>query len=146
MSGITADGFAEMPFSGAYSLGAGENSAGTAPWGGSRHGDGLSASDTLPFNVLLANDEAVWNADQAPLTVVMIGHGFMPDTGGPGQHRGGVGTYRDARWLEPTTQSTANPRVGASPRRQRRPTRAGSAGPGCGAATRSLSTTSTPCR
>ena len=41
----------------------------------------------------------------------MIGHGFMPDTGGPGQHRGGVGTYRDVRWLEPTTQSTANPRA-----------------------------------
>jgi N-methylhydantoinase B len=110
VSGITEDGLAEVPYSGAYKLGP-LDGGGTAPWGGSRHGDGLSSNDTLPFNVRPDRDEIVANAGLVPLTAVAVGFGLMPDTGGPGKYRGGVGTYRDTKWLCRTTQSCTSPRA-----------------------------------
>jgi len=106
---ITEDGLAEMLQSGAYTLGPGMT-GGSTPWGGSRHGDGMSRNDTLVFNIRPEDDEAVFNAGLVPLSAVVLGHGLMPDTGGPGKHRGGLGSYSDVQWLVRTTQSSPNVR------------------------------------
>ena len=114
VSGITEDGMAEMHYSGAYKLGPFDG-GGSAPWGASRYGDGLSSQDPGNMEPPPENDEVVSNAGQVPLSAVTISYGYMPDTGGPGKFRGGVGTYMDVKWLVPTTQSSANPRTRRPP-------------------------------
>jgi N-methylhydantoinase B len=109
VSGATDDGMAEMLFSGAYKLGPEISHSGT-PWGGSRAGDGMSFAMTHPFNVRMSVDEAVHNPNAA-LSAVTIASGIMPDSGGPGRHRGGVGRYSDEKWLVPTRQSSTNVRT-----------------------------------
>ncbi len=109
VSGATDDGMAEMLFSGAYKLGPEINHSNT-PWGGSRFGDGMSSAMTHPFNVRMSADEAVHNPT-ASLTAVTIGAGIMPDSGGPGKHRGGASRYSDEVWLVPTRQSSTNVRM-----------------------------------
>ena len=109
VSGATDDGMAEMLFSGAYKLGPDVGHSNT-PWGGSRFGDGMSAASTHPFNVRMTSDEAVHNPS-ATLSAVTISSGIMPDSGGPGKHRGGASRYIDDMWLVPTRQSSTNART-----------------------------------
>lgn len=109
VSGATDDGMAEMLFSGAYKLGPDTGHSST-PWGGSRAGDGMSFAMTHPFNVRMSVDEAVHNPS-ATLSAVTISSGIMPDSGGPGRHRGGTGRYHDELWLLPTRQSSTNVRT-----------------------------------
>jgi N-methylhydantoinase B len=113
VSGTTEDGRAEMLHSGSRVLGV--TSGGAAPWGGSRYGDGLSSSSTLTWNTRSLGDEAEYTEVGAPLNAVVIGSGLMPDTGGPGEFRGGVARYQDTQWLVPTTQSSTHVRMKRPP-------------------------------
>lgn len=116
VSGTTEDGRAEMLQSGARVLSAaGALATPGAPWGGSRDGDGLSSNATLTWNVRAAADEAEYTEPDAPLACVDIGSGIVPDTGGPGQHRGGAARYQDQLWLVSTTQSSTHMRMKRPP-------------------------------
>ena len=64
------------------------------PWGATRHGDGDSAEQTWFNNVLRASIEV----REARSPFVVLRQEYVPDTGGPGTHRGGAASVHDVRW------------------------------------------------
>ena len=64
-------------------------------WGATKQGDGLDASFGLMANAFDTPIEAV--ELEYPLRVES--YNFIPDSGGAGQHRGGLGFYRDTVYL-----------------------------------------------
>jgi N-methylhydantoinase B len=114
VSGTTDDGRAEMLHAGNRILTVGAAAA-SAPWGGSRRGDGCSSNSTLTWNTRGGADEAEYTDEDVTLAAVGLASGIIPDTGGPGKHRGGVASYSDVLWLADTTQSSTHVRMKRPP-------------------------------
>jgi N-methylhydantoinase B len=70
-----------------------------ASWGGGPHKDGLDGHPGPMSN--LANTPIELLEAEQPIRIDQ--YGFVPDTGGPGEYRGGLATVRDFRLLEPAT-------------------------------------------
>src|SRR5204862_6750535 len=64
------------------------------PWGATRLGDGESSQQTWFNNVLRASIEV----REARSPFVVLRQEYVPDTGGPGTHRGGAASVHDVRW------------------------------------------------
>jgi N-methylhydantoinase B len=67
------------------------------PYGANRHGDADSQMLSYQANGIAPAAEAV----ESGAPVVVLRHEIVPDTGGPGEHRGGAAVVRDSLWLQP---------------------------------------------
>jgi N-methylhydantoinase B len=67
------------------------------PWGANAHGDADSQMLSYQANGIAVSAESAESA--AP--VVVLRHEVVPDTAGPGYHRGGASVLRDSLWLLP---------------------------------------------
>jgi N-methylhydantoinase B len=70
----------------------------SSPWPATREGDGDSNQMMLMINMLISGVEP-WEAG-VPATV--MAREVLPDSGGPGEHRGGCAGMLDTLWVEPT--------------------------------------------
>ncbi len=66
-----------------------------ASWGGRPHLDGVDGSASIIVN--FSNNPVELIEAHYPLRIEQ--YGFVPDSGGPGQHRGGLGLIKDYRFL-----------------------------------------------
>ena len=66
------------------------------PFGASEHGDGDSWMLSYQANGIVGAVEAV----ESDVPVALLREEPVPDTGGPGQHRGGAAVLRDSLWFE----------------------------------------------
>jgi N-methylhydantoinase B len=73
-------------------------------WGGHKGGDGASALSCGLHNNTNAPIEMV----EAKYPVTFTRYGLLPDTGGPGTHRGGLGLVREFRLDAPTGSLSTN--------------------------------------
>jgi N-methylhydantoinase B len=71
------------------------------PFGANAHGDADSQMLSYLANGIAVAAEAV----ESDVPVVMLRHEIVPDTGGPGYHRGGASIVRDTLWLAPAAHS-----------------------------------------
>jgi N-methylhydantoinase B len=67
------------------------------PFGATRHGDADSQMLSYQGQGLTGSIEAV----ESDVPVAILREEIVPDTGGPGYHRGGNATYRDSIWFRP---------------------------------------------
>ncbi|MDT3444685.1 MULTISPECIES: hydantoinase B/oxoprolinase family protein [unclassified Pseudofrankia] len=65
-------------------------------WGASREGDGDGYNALYFVNTMSPATEGI----EASVPVVIARKEYVPDTGGPGRHRGGSGTIKDVRYLD----------------------------------------------
>jgi N-methylhydantoinase B len=68
------------------------------PFGATRHGDGETQMFSYQANGVASPVEAI----EADVPVVMLRHEPLPDSAGPGRHRGGAAMVRDTMWTAPT--------------------------------------------
>ncbi len=68
------------------------------PFGGTREGDGDTQMLSYQANGIGVAVEQI----EADVPVVMVRHEPVPDSAGPGRHRGGAAMLRDTLWLAPT--------------------------------------------
>ena len=68
------------------------------PFGATRHGDGETQMFSYQANGVATAVEAI----EADVPVVMLRHEPLPDSAGPGRHRGGAAMVRDTLWTAPT--------------------------------------------
>jgi len=67
------------------------------PFGANRHGDADSQMLSYQANGIGVAVEAT----ESDAPVVVLRHEIVPDTAGPGRHRGGAAMLRDSLWLRP---------------------------------------------
>jgi N-methylhydantoinase B len=67
------------------------------PFGANRHGDADSQMLSYQATGIAPAAEAV----ESGAPVVVLRHEIVPDTGGPGENRGGAAVVRDSLWLRP---------------------------------------------
>jgi N-methylhydantoinase B len=67
------------------------------PFGANRHGDADSQMLSYQATGIAPAAEAI----ESGAPVVVLRHEIVPDTGGPGAHRGGAAVVRDSLWLQP---------------------------------------------
>jgi len=65
-------------------------------WGGGSNSDGIDAASSLVTNY--SNTPVEVLESEHPIRIDR--YGYRPDSGGPGQHRGGLGTIRDYRLVD----------------------------------------------
>ena len=68
------------------------------PFGATPHGDGETQMFSYQANGVATAVEAI----EADVPVVMLRHEPLPDSAGPGRHRGGAAMVRDTLWTAPT--------------------------------------------
>jgi N-methylhydantoinase B len=68
------------------------------PWGATRHGDGDSGQQPVIGNLMVVGGVELF---ELRAKVVMLASEYVPDTAGPGRHRGGAGNAHDAWWRVP---------------------------------------------
>lgn len=71
------------------------------PWGGSSAGDGDSFSIFMSANTLARSIEA--SEAESPLVIMRVE--YVPDSAGPGRHRGGASVLKDTLWRAPATHN-----------------------------------------
>jgi N-methylhydantoinase B len=76
---------------------AGQAGGEQGPWGGTREGDGDTFNLTYQANGIATPVEAA----EFDAPVVILRREVMPDTAGPGAHRGGSGVVTDSLWRGP---------------------------------------------
>ena len=74
---------------------------GNGPWGATSAGDGDSFSLFMAANTLARSIEAA--EAESPLAITRIE--YVPDSAGPGRHRGGAAVLRDALWRAPAAHN-----------------------------------------
>jgi N-methylhydantoinase B len=67
------------------------------PYGANRHGDADSQMLSYQANGIGVAVEAI----ESGAPVVVLRHEVVPDSAGPGRHRGGASMLRDSLWLQP---------------------------------------------
>jgi N-methylhydantoinase B len=67
------------------------------PFGANQHGDADSQMLSYQANGIAVAVEAI----ESDSPVVVLRHEIVPDTAGPGYHRGGASVLRDSLWLQP---------------------------------------------
>jgi len=71
------------------------------PFGANEHGDGDSWMLSYQANGIVGAVEAV----ESDVPCALLREEPVPDTGGPGQHRGGAAVLRDSLWFEPANHN-----------------------------------------
>ena len=71
---------------------------GCGPWGATRGADGDSGQQPPIGNLMVVGGVELF---ELRAKVLMLASEYVPDTAGPGRHRGGAGNAHDAKWLVP---------------------------------------------